>query len=389
MPLHHRPHVRDMRQAYCASVATSTSDHSNQSERSATSSSHQSHSTHHTQLSSESGKRHLRVHYGDCGENQNLVPDQPFFDDRLPEDSPRTSVASTIESEAEDPEIESHQTLDPPAYKVPPRRNRVLVATPADFTELFPSRRNLLIRHDDSTPDGHMNLRVDTEVSSHGQTCDMTLFHLRLQDLQAREFSFRRYCRDSGREICHTSRKQQKTGPKRPGFQRSLSNVLNSMSHRTKSEPRAETLGSLKRNDSGYGSMQSVQSADHERPRTAGHDDVVEENNTSNDTIKLEFSNYAQVALKRVGAKGSKRYEFEYWGTAYAWRRTVRKQGAVKEVSFSLTKDGQERALALITPLRASAHHAEAEKLQGAWVPACTLQLEDRSLVHGQRDVLE
>lgn len=136
-----------------------------------------------------------------------------YIADQPPCESPRSSVdtyASTVESEqdvaANLPEYEV------PEYSSQPYAPTAVAATPSDFSELFPSHRRLTVRHDDSTIDGNMNLRIDTEVTMHGmhdisyicsilltqiaggRRCDMTLFHLRMHDLRDREFSLRRYC---------------------------------------------------------------------------------------------------------------------------------------------------------------------------------------------------
>jgi hypothetical protein len=55
-----------------------------------------------------------------------------------------------------------------PEYSTAPYAATHLAATPSDFSELFPSHRRLIVRHDDSTLDGNMNLRIDTEVTMHG-----------------------------------------------------------------------------------------------------------------------------------------------------------------------------------------------------------------------------
>lgn len=311
-----------------------------------------------------------------------------FFDDKEPLESPRASVetyASTIHDEEElEPEIPEY---DPPEYDHRPYGSNVLAATPADFSELFPSRGRLHIHHDDSTLDGNMNLRIDTEIYSKGRECDMTLFHLRMHDLKNREFSLRRYCRDSGREVCHSSRKQQKpAATKRPGFGRSLSNAMNIM--RPKSESRAPTLESLKRNDSGYGSMHSVDFDQDERPGSAGQS-LATQPQLANDTVKLEFSNYAHADVKRTGVKGSKRYEFEYWGVTYAWRRVVKKDRGMKEIAYYLTKGGNDKALAHITPLSLTRACVDEEHSKGGWVPPCTMWLTDEGLIRGQKDIVD
>jgi hypothetical protein len=124
------------------------------------------------------------------------------------------TYASTITADLGD-EDDEDEILPPnrPAMFLP---DNLVAASPKDFAELFPSARKLLIKHDDTTIDGNMNLRIDTSVkTTSGQLKDMTLFHLRMHDLKRREFSIRRYCRDSGREVCHSSRKPEQPPAKK------------------------------------------------------------------------------------------------------------------------------------------------------------------------------
>jgi len=381
-----------MRFAYGSGVKSRHS-HDSESERSYhTSGSNASYLTHPTDYSSSPAKRPLHVHYNTYDSKSSHVP-RPFFEDRQPQASPRASVetyASTVPSE-EDLVEEEIPEYSPPEYTASPQDSTIFAATPTDFSALFPSRRRMLIHHDDSTLDGNMNLRIDTEVYSGGRRCDMTLFHLRMHDLKNREFSLRRYCRDSGREVCHSALRQQKPAEqKRPGFQRSLSNALNSM--RPKSESIAPTLESLKRNDSGYGSLHSTDAAFDERPRTAGYgasQQPQQQPQPTSHTVKLEFSNYAQVDVKRNGGKGNKRYDFEYWGTSFAWKRVVRKEHGRKEVAYHLTKNGGDRVLAYIEPLSLSASRGEEEMSKGGWVSPCSMWLADESIIRGQKDAAE
>lgn len=305
-----------------------------------------------------------------------------FFPEKEPLASPQTSVetyASTRPSE--EALADDLDEFELPEYTAR-QYDAVIPATPSDFSELFPSHRRLAIRHDDSTLDGNMNLRVDTEVHTSRRACDMTLFHLRMHDLKEREFSLRRYCRDSGREVCHSVLKSQKpAAEKRPGFQRSLSNAFNSMLPR--SDSRTPTMSSLKRNDSGYGSMHSVVSDDepisiHEEPRPEQHMSHI---------IKMEFSNYAQVEVKRVGAKAGKRYEFDYWGVNYAWKRVVQKKHDRDEVSFHLVRAGSEQVLAYIMPMTLSRAEALEEEDKGGWIAPCSMWIADERIVMSQKDV--
>lgn len=242
------------------------------------------------------------------------------------------------------------------------------------------------------TSRSHYDDRSDWCETAGGRRCDMTLFHLRMHDLRDREFSLRRYCRDSGREVCHSSRKLQRSPvEKRPGFQRSLSNALSRMRPRL-SEQRVPTLGSLARNDSGYGSTQgSIRSSteiDNEsRPRSANG--ALQQDQPEPNTIKLEYSNYAQVAVRRTGRTGVKRYEFEYWGVQYVWKRFVRNDGQSQAVSLHLVEAGSDVVLAYIVPFPLSPAQVEEERSKGGWIPPCSMWIADETIVLGQKDVAE
>jgi hypothetical protein len=307
-----------------------------------------------------------------------------FFPEREPLASPKTSVetyASTVPSEEALSDGLGEYEL--PEYTAE-QYDSVVPSTPSDFSELFPSDRRLTIRHDDTTLDGNMNLRIDTEVRANGRRCDMTLFHLRMHDLKERQFSLRRYCRDSGREVCHSVLKTQKpVAEKRPGFQRSLSNALSSML--PKSDTKVPTMSSLKRNDSGYGSIHSVEFDDGPLP-------VVDERKNQQQmthTMKLEFSNYAQLDVTRVGTKSGKRYEFDYWGVNYAWKRIVHGQQDSVVTRFHLVKAGSEQVLAHIVPVALSRSEARQEEAKGGWIAPCSMWIDDNSIIESQKDVSE
>ena len=280
---------------------------------------------------------------------------------------------------------------DEPRYEVPEYQDEVFAttaipSTPPDFAAFFPSSRRLCIRHDDATIDGNMNLRVDTEILlSKGRRADLTLFHLRMHDLKNREFSFRRYCRDSGREVCHSSRKYVKpASDRKPGIQRSMSNALSSL--RTKSDGRTATNKSLKRHDSGYEStFDDEEVMEFQRPATKARSNIPIPTNTT----QLEFSNYAHIDVKRRGPKSSKRYEFEYWGTSYAWRRTSRRDGYLKETSYHLVDTSTQMAVAHIVPAPLTPEEAREEDGKGGWVPPCSMWISDERLLTAQTDVAE
>ena len=221
-----------------------------------------------------------------------------------------------------------------------------------------------------------MNLQVYTdEPQVDGKKMDLTLFHLRMHDLKNRQFSLRRYCRDSGREVCHSSRKYTKPAAVRPGLQRSMSNALNSL--RSKSDSHSNPISSIKRVDSGYGSL-SEEDVDLEeevqspKPRSS----IPMPTNTTH----LEFSNYSHVDVKRRGAKSSKRYEFEYWGEEYTWKRVCRRSGSTKEISYHLIKVGTTVTIAHIAPIMLTPAETEDEEAKGGWIPPCTLRISDQKI---------
>ena len=89
--------------------------------------------------------------------------------DRYPQPPPRASVdtyASTSEEDLAD-EVDDMPDYDVPTYRHEPLACDAIPTTPRDFGELFPTSKRLSIRHDDSTIDGNMNLRVDTQVEEY------------------------------------------------------------------------------------------------------------------------------------------------------------------------------------------------------------------------------
>jgi len=303
--------------------------------------------------------------------------DEGYFDD--PRESTET-YASTVPSLDDLPEE--------PQYEVPVTNNQIFASeaiptTATEFAELFPSTRTLLIRHDDATIDGNMNLRVDTEVpSDDGGTDTMILFHLKMQDLKDRKFSLRRYCRESGREVCHSSRKYvQPSEPKRPGIQRSLSNAISSINAftgiRAKSSNAAPTISTLKRQDSGYDSEDEAEDPPSRKPHLPTN------------SIQLEFSNYAHVDVKRRGVKASKQYEFEFWGTNYQWKREIQREGKHTETSYYLVNATTSRPVAYIRPQHLSQADIREEEALGGWIPPCLMWISDSSVLGGLTDVAD
>jgi hypothetical protein len=311
---------------------------------------------------------------------------------------PRSSTETYASGASQDDIFEEPETYDP-EYEVPEYKLRDEVeanlrpSTPSDFADFFPSSKRLLIRHDDTTYDGNMNLRVDTEDPNSRRKTNVQLFHMRMHDLKKREFSLRRYERQSGREVCHTSRKYTKpAAERRPAtLTRSVSNAFASIRggkpeiKRTNSGLSTKDSREIKRQDSGYGSSNDEdEDTDSFSSKFSKPSMEIPTN-----TTKLEFSNYAQVEMKRRGAKSSKRYEFEYWGYTYTWKRVTEKDGQGKAVSYHLFKGDGGQAVAHIVPEMRSPSQIREEDAAGGWVPPCSMWISDKSVLEALTDVAE
>jgi len=279
------------------------------------------------------------------------------------------TYASTIPSEDEFSDDDDGDEYEVEELSDEFYHSEALASTPRDFAELFPSHRRLSIRHDDATIDGNMNLRIDTQVSTRsGHQRPMTLFHLRMRDLRTRDFSLRRYCRDSGREVCHSIRKIQK--PTRSALQ---------LPFRHKWSP---SLSSL---NAGHGTM----FGDAETRANNNASDETQPAPASTNMIKLEFGNYAHVEIKRRGAGSQRRYCFEYWGHNYTWKRQVRRDGEFEEVSYHLLRDDKASSIAYIVPAPLTTEQFREEELRGGWIPPCSMWICDDDIISGSSDVAE
>jgi hypothetical protein len=384
-----------MRSAYNDSIHTAVDRSSPSQSDSNSTRSFQTCSTYQTKATSYSGniaaqqqqqqyQRPSHIRWSTCdGRNKDAPP--AYFDDRQMQESPPTSPTCSVETYASTEAGDGDGAEREAEYDVPDYTARsilsstALAATPSEFSELFPSSRRLDIRHDDSTLDGNMNLRVDTEVSVHGRRCPMSLFHLRLHDLQFREFSLRRYCRDSGREVCHsdTKRDKRKSEDKRPTFSRSMSNTFGKL--RPQPERISSASAKLQRNDSGYGSMHS---SDMEWDRASDPaQDVQSRHLPPSNSINLEFSNYANVEVHHRLASDRNIYEFDYWGKKYTWKPKVRREASGDErMFFRLRASDSKDTLAYIEPKVLAPEEAREELRSGGWVPPCTMQIVDQSI---------
>jgi len=297
-------------------------------------------------------------------------------------------------------DYESHCIPPLPVYRREVVEPNVRASSPQDFAKFFPSLNRFTIRHDEFTPDGNMNLRVDTVLTGRRRTA-IQLFHLRMYDLAKREFSMRRYCRDSGREVCNSKRKYTEPSaakPKggdadRPTLKRSMSTAIKTLSGGRPILRRAKSSAAARPN-TGYSTSDGDDELFTDRSNLSalsldsrGGKSKFQWPLPTN-TIKLEFSNYARVDVHRRGGKNNKRYEFEWWGHRYNWKRTVDKQLGL--VSFHLIRDGNTNApVAHIVPETRSPNQIHADENAGGWVPPCFMWIADDSIVDAVTDVAE
>lgn len=341
---------------------------------------------------------------------------------------PRASIdtySSSIASERESEALGTGQSVVYQDSSIPPLppylrdvvEPNVRPASPQDFARLFPSLNRLSIRHDEYTSDGNMNLRIDTVVTGRRRTA-IQLFHLRMYDLAKREFSMRRYCRDSGREVCNSKRqyaepaspkhlekkrKEEKTrrscnkDPKqtsRPSLPRSMSSALKSLAGGSKPSLRRSSSGnsffSSKSSPSETSKRHGSSDSRSSYPTSTSHPSLPSLSPSSptpkpTNTIKLEFSNYARVDIRRTKHK---HYDFSWWGHAYTWRRAI--DHNLNQVSFHLIRDGHlDSPVAHIVPEARSPTQIYADESAGGWIPPCHMWIEDETVMGGLTDVAE
>lgn len=301
-----------------------------------------------------------------CSGGSGDEPEYSLRDDIPVGGAERTSVetyaSSSHSAEDFDNELPPYDVRD---YESETGVPTALASTPSEFAEYFPSTYKMSIKHDDSTVDGNMNLRVDTLAQmSDGTKGDLTLFHLRMHELKSRNFSLRRHCRDSGREVCHSTRKYQKASiMRKPGFRRSMSNAIASL--RPRSADGVPTKASLRRQDSGYDSLdEGIMQAPSSPKMSPQTSNIPRPTNTT----VLDFSNYSHLEVKRRGARTSKRYEFQYWGTSYAWKRVATASGDYKEISYHLVDTKTSASIAHIVPVPLSHSESREEDARGGYV---------------------
>ncbi|KAH7143832.1 hypothetical protein EDB81DRAFT_508427 [Dactylonectria macrodidyma] len=324
------------------------------------------------------------------------------------EDSESGDDDDDDESEDEEEAEKDYILSDPASLHIPPilppyrggsNDPPARPSTPQDFARLFPSLDRLAVRHDDLTPDGNMNLRVDTlvPVGPGRRPLAIQLFHLRMHDLARREFSLRRYCRDSGREVCNAKRAYAPApaGPiaaARPALRRSMSSALQTITtpfHRSSSgasffKAHADSNSSTTSDGASIwsDSHQSVSSQQTQSRTPKAKPRLVPTNR-----IKLEFSNYARLDVARRGGRANKRYEFEWWGHKYAWKRVIDKN--LNVVSYHLVRDNHGAPIAHIVPEMRSPNQVLDDEIAGAWVTPCYMWISDNMVIDALTDVAD
>lgn len=309
----------------------------------------------------------------------------------------------TLEQEEELARDREYDYIPPlPSYHHEISEPNVRASTPKDFAQLFPSMDRLSIRHDDFTTDGNMNLRVDTILPGRKRIA-VQLFHLRMYDLAKREFSLRRYCRESGREVCNS--KRQYAAPaslSRPTLQRSMSTAMRTLSGAARPQARRQdsststvsTKDKRPATSHSYDTNADVASLSSSRVSGGGGGGEHQQQHKQGpqprptNVIKLEFSNYARVDAERKGSKNNKRYEFDWWGHRYTWKRVVEKH-LNGVVSFHLIRDGQPNPVAHIVPETRSPTQVEDDERAGGWVPPCFMWINDKAILDAVTDVAE
>lgn len=270
------------------------------------------------------------------------------------DDSKSSSTSRNTYVETLDSLEEKHEHYEPDYFQQEHQLfNDSTPSDPTQFARLFPSRRTFIIKHDDSVADGHMNLRMDTVYDRPGRRSKkLTLFYLRMYELETRHFAIRRYGRDCGREVANTSRKFTKPAAARPGLPRTVSKAFQSF------RGKQDMAMGIKRQDSGLSSDDEDENVNHDGPQATN-------------TCTLDFSNYARIELNRKGQKASKKYDFEYWGKAYTWKRQVRRDGLTDTTTLTMF-DSNSTPIATITPLECDSVSID-DRARGRFVPASEL----------------
>lgn len=265
-----------------------------------------------------------------------------------------------------------------------PADDGVPAATPQEFGDLFPSSRKILIHHDDTTFDGNFNLTLETSVSLRdGTSLPLTLFHLKMQDLERRVMSFRRYSRYSGREVCNTT-SAPKTAQitRRPTLKKSFSSALANLRLSMPSKATGPTTSAIE--ESSDDEADDSENDEGEEVEEEGR----EAERPNADVIDLDFSNYAHLKLSRRRTRKKRRYEFEYWGAKYTWTVSDSVSGSNQGRAYHLLQAGSRKILANIVPQPQTAREALLEDIKGGWVSPSVFWIDEKYMTN-RADIAE
>jgi hypothetical protein len=190
--------------------------------------------------------------------------------------------------------------------------------------------------------------------------------------------------------VCNSKRKYiDPVENRHPILQKSVSTAVKTLTGRPILH-RVPTSGSLFSPKSRPGTSHSTTVADDELTSSFEHSHVREQKQKArlvpSNTVKLEFSNYARVEVRRHGHK-SKKYEFEWWDHKYTWRRVVDKLTGT--ISFHLFRDGSNTPVAHMVPETRTPNQIDVDEHAGGWIPPYHMWISDQSLIDVQTDVAE
>ena len=216
----------------------------------------------------------------------------------------------------------------------------------------------------------------------------LQLFYLRMYDLKRRDFSLRRYGRNSGREVCHTSRIYKTAPNARSRVRRSISNSVNnirSFSRRSSKSSQTSAQSSQSGNESASYYSESALTDGSEAdaqinvssPQPADEDLSPQPGNE----ISLEFSNYANIKLSRKGFGARKSYDFQYWGTGYQWKRLNKAKSPGRKRSYNLYRGPSDFVVAHIAMQDLDPAESCGEETPGNWIPPIWMRITDPSIL--------
>lgn len=306
-------------------------------------------------------------------------------------------------------DISEHSSWESP-WKATPQPSR-----PSTFGDLYPLTRKIYIQHDDTTTDGNMNIQIFTSSPGRDKGAQeayyQSIFHLRMHNLWERDFSLRRYCRDSGREVCHMMMRRRRPSP--PTTRSTLLDFFTSRSSSFARPPEPDVHDSrppqsarssmsswFKRRSSRSSQVSGRGAESGDESGVEGTADVqsVSATRASSDVIKLEFSNYAHVSLVKRGRRSRKRYTFKWWGQEYAWRREcIERHGKKDRASCSdhafllCHNKGKKKneVLAQIVPIKRDEEALALEAERGGWVPRAEMRILHADIIQSDVDIAE